>query len=179
MTFPQQTRLLAVLAVASLLSGCAVFAPYVSEFQCNRNRDFGKCTNVTGAYSEALGGDVEPSAAEDSHGSKKSKGDRPARETRAREDDAAAKANMNRYKAAEYREMAGLIDDPITPVVAPPKVLRSLVVAYATSEKTLYLPRYVYFFVSEGNFVMGDYLNVESTKSPSVMYPNGQGSELR
>ncbi len=166
----------AACSAAFLLSGCGIFAPYDSKFQCERSRDFGKCTDVQGAYSDALGGDMDAAhpIEEPNTSKKKSKKGDTEEMVRTREDDALARANFNRYKSAEYGEMANLIEKPITPVVAPPKVLRSLVVAYATPERTLYLPRYVYFFVSEGNFVMGDYLNVEKAGSGSTMYPNGQ-----
>lgn len=172
--------ILAAAAASLLLSGCSIFAPYDSEFQCERSRDYGKCTDVAGAYSDALGGEMGGHPMEEPDSAKKKKKKGEAEEPiRTREDDQLAQQSFNRYKSAEYGEMANLIEKPVTPVVAPPKVLRSLVVAYATPEKTLYLPRYVYFFVSEGSFVMGDYLNVEKPDAGGVMYPNGQFEGLR
>lgn len=169
----RRIRPLLGLSIIASLSACAVVSPYDSEFQCNRNRDFGKCTDVQGAYTDALGGSMDDKHPVEEPNGKKKKSKDDSMASHEREDNAVAQANLNRYKSAEYRELAGLIEAPVTPVVAPPKVLRSLVVAYATPEKTLYLPRYVYFFVSEGNFVVGDYLNSEKPQDASVMYPNG------
>lgn len=169
---------LALLA-SSGLSGCSLLAPFDSEFQCERSRDFGRCTDVAGAYKDALGSTIDAPSAEQSSGkAEKGKSD-SADAARTREDEALARNSVNRYKAAEYREMAGLIDQPITPVVTPPKVVRTLMVAYATPEKALFLPRYVYYFVSEGNFVMGDYLNAERPDEASTVYPNGQFNSFR
>lgn len=174
-------RMTLIAASAMAISACSLLAPFDSKFQCERNRDYGKCTDVKGAYNDALGNPEDPEHPIEEPGRKRSGRSRPEADPspRFREDDAVARANINRYKAAEYREMAGLIEQPVTPVVAPPKVLRTLVVAYATPEKTLFLPRYVYFFVSEGNFVMGDYLNAEQPQDASTLYPNGQPMSFR
>lgn len=174
--------------VVAGVSGCAVFTPYDSEFQCERSRDFGKCTNVEGAYSDALGGEapvtgpapgssVAHAQRDESYGPRDARRGVEAKPAPKAEPGAVqqpeARININRYKAAEYGELASIIEQPVTPVVAPPKTLRTLVVAYATPEKTLYLPRYVYYFVSEGEFVLGDYLNADQPDRSAVMYPNG------
>lgn len=153
-------RSLIALAASLLLGGCSVLAPYDSKFQCERSRDYGKCVDVQGAYSEALGGTVEMPKAE-------------PREAAEGQAPPAPADNFNRYKATEYGELARLIDDPVTPVVAPPKVLRTLIVAYATPERRLYMPRWVYQFVTDGDFVLGDYLNADQAQGPSTVYPNG------
>lgn len=167
--------------IAFTLSSCSLLAPFDSKFQCERSRDFGKCTDVQGAYTDALGGQVDPEHPIEEPNTAKDKKHKTESVdiARTREDDAVGRSNLNRYKAAEYAEMAGLIEKPITPVIAPPKVLRTLVVAYATPEKTLFLPRYVYYFVSEGNFVMGDYLNAERPEEGATVYPNGQPGSFR
>jgi conjugal transfer pilus assembly protein TraV len=169
------------LATSALVTGCSLFAPYDSEFQCQRNRDYGKCTDVQGAYTEALGGDATPehpvTDPKDKSGKRREHAE--GETDRSREDQVIGRAAISRYKAAEYNEMAGLIEKPVTPVVAPPKVLRTLVVAYSTSEKTLFLPRYVYFFASDANFVVGDYLNAEGASDASTVYPNGTTPAFR
>jgi len=66
--------------------------------------------------------------------------------------------------------MAGLIEAPVTPLVKAPTVLRTLVVSY-TAERTLFMPRYVYYFADEARFVMGETLN--ATGSLRTVYPNG------
>ena len=155
------------------LSACSILAPYDSEFQCERSRDFGKCTDVAGAYSEALGGEGDARQGGDSKKKSQDKARNDERAASKAADPALARANITRYKAAEYGELASIIEQPVTPIVAPPKLLRTLVVAYATPEKTLYLPRYVYYFVTDGNFVLGDYLNAEKPGGATTIYPNG------
>jgi conjugal transfer pilus assembly protein TraV len=164
---------------AFLLSGCSLFSPFDSKFQCQRSRDYGKCTNVAGAYDDAVNSDDgqgEVAHAQhqsgDDHDSGAAERHDPAEGDRGR-------TNLNRYKTDEYGAMAAIIEQPVVPVVTPPKMLRSLVVAYATAEKTLYMPRYIYYFVTDGSFVLGDYLNVEKPKDGGVMYPNGNFEGLR
>ena len=164
-------------AMALLLSGCTLFSPFDSKFQCQRSRDYGKCTNVAGAYDDALNADDgqgEVAHAQHPAGEEHDAGGGPGPVDADR-----GRANFNRYKTDEYGAMASLIEQPVVPVVTPPKMLRSLVVAYATAEKTLYMPRYIYYFVTDGSFVLGDYLNVEKPKDGGVMYPNGNFEGLR
>ena len=161
-------------AAALSLAGCSIFVPYDSEFSCPGTTDYGKCLSVEGAYSEALGGAVEADAvaSEDVAGDKAKSKEKPKSRV-AGESQALGRAAVNRYKAAEYAELAKAIESPITPMVLPPKVLRTLVIAYATGEKTLYMPRYVYFFANDGAFVLGDYLSREKAEGDRTFYPNG------
>ena len=53
----------------------------------------------------------------------------------------------NDYQEALYKELAGLLKEPITPVVAPPKVMRVLLLPYKGDANELYMLRYIYFFV--------------------------------
>lgn len=168
-------KLGALCVVASgLLAGCSIFVPFESEFSCTADRNYGKCTDVDGAYSEALGGtlDVEYVGANDV--AKRRKKDRS--EGKKSGETAASPDGLSRYKQAEYEELAKLIEAPVTPVVKPPEVLRTLVVAYATGEKTLYMPRYIFYFASDAGFVLGDYLSNEQAPTP-MLYPNSPGSQ--
>ena len=57
--------------------------------------------------------------------------------------------------------MAGLIQEPSTPVALPPKIIRALIFPYSDTGKSnvLYMPRYLYFFVEERpKWIVGDYL---------------------
>jgi len=166
-------RLSAFLSVSAVLAGCSIFAPYDSKFMCERARDYGSCQNVSEAYDSATGA-TKPGQMAFSHAktgsperskdsADKEKGDRAI---------AAEPSSRNRYKEAEYAEMAKLLEQPVTPMLVPPKELRTLVVAYATGDKAVYMPRYIYYVVSEGHFVMGDYLNAPS-KSTGMVRPNG------
>lgn len=164
----KRSLLLGAALAPLVLSGCSLFVPFDSEFMCPGTTDYGKCTDVQGAYSDALGGEL-PADEAIAKDRKRDKNDRPP-EPRSR---SVARANVNRYKAAEYAELAKVIEDPVTPLVQPPKILRTLIVAYATGEKTLYMPRYVFYFANDGTFVYGDYLNAEKPMGGQTIYPNG------
>lgn len=159
---------------AGLLAGCSIFVPFESEFSCTADRNYGKCTDVNGAYSEALGGTLDVEHVGEDDVAKHKKKDRKQGKNAA--DAPASPEGFSRYKQAEYDELAKLIEAPVTPVVKPPEVLRTLVVAYATGEKTLYMPRYIFYFASDAGFVMGDYLSNEQPPAP-MLYPNSPGSQ--
>ena len=61
------------------------------------------------------------------------------------------------YQKALYKELTGLIDSPETPVIAPSKVMRVMILPYKNGN-TLYMNRYVYFIADEPAWVLGDYL---------------------
>ena len=158
-----------VAAGAALLSGCAIFSPYDSEFMCSATDDYGRCIDVDGAYAEAIEGRKNPprhkgKAAVDDDTAQSQDDTRHAQETRA----------YSAYKDSEYRELRKLLDQPVTPLVKPPKVLRTLITAYPSNDRTLYTPRYVFFFADEGQFVIGDYLNAAPTsRDESNLQPFG------
>jgi conjugal transfer pilus assembly protein TraV len=137
-------KVLLPIALAALASGCAIFSPYDNEFMCSATDDYGQCIDVGGAYDDALAG-------------RKSRGAQSV--PKSPEAPAPDTASRSEYKAAEYRELRKLLEAPVTPLVKPPKVLRTLVMAYPSGDGTLYTPRYVFFFADEGGFVLGDYLN--------------------
>lgn len=143
-------RTLVAASLACVLSGCALFNPYDSKFMCSATDDYGRCVDVDGAYADAVAGRKNPPK----HRAKEQAEGATPDESIAQE-----AAAYSAYKDAEYREMRKLIDQPVTPLVKPPKVLRTLITAYPSSERTLYTPRYVFYFADEGQFVIGDYLN--------------------
>jgi conjugal transfer pilus assembly protein TraV len=163
-----------------VLAGCQALVPYDNEFACAKSHDYGKCMDVQSAYDEARArqsipsGPAEPGTpfqpiAPRTPG--KAAPARPAelrgelvREAYAPEDAAA------RLRDARYRELAGLIENPVTPLVRAPKVLRTLIVSYNAGD-TLYMPRYVYYFGEDAQFVLGDYL--EAAPPERTMFPNG------
>ncbi len=54
--------------------------------------------------------------------------------------------------------MQRLLDDPVTPVVVPPTAMRVLFLPYPGDDHELYMPRYVFMFVDEPKWLLGDYL---------------------
>lgn len=177
---------------ASMLAGCRTLAPYESRFMCEGSEDFGQCMNVQRAYDTAVQGEAangapraplwEYTPSRDRRARKPATPD--ARELRAPESaqplrivDASVqrtaftpREGADLYREMQYREMAGLIEAPVTPLVKAPTVLRTLVVSY-TAERTLFMPRYVYYFADEARFVMGETLNAAG--SLRTVYPNG------
>jgi conjugal transfer pilus assembly protein TraV len=69
------------------------------------------------------------------------------------------KKKKNDYQEALYKELAGLLKEPLTPIVAPPKVMRVLLLPYKGDSNELYMLRYIYFFVEEPKWILGDYLS--------------------
>ena len=158
-----------VVTLAAALSGCALFNPYDSEFMCSATDDYGRCLDVDGAYAEAVEGKKN---------TPRRKGKAPVDDDTARAQDDARQAQENSaysaYKDSEYREMRKLLEQPVTPLVRPPKVLRTLITAYPSNDRTLYTPRYVFFFADEGQFVIGDYLNtLPPADAPGHLQPFG------
>ncbi|MEO0880933.1 MAG: TraV family lipoprotein, partial [Pseudomonadota bacterium] len=64
------------------------------------------------------------------------------------------------YQQAQYDQLAALIEAPVTPMVAPAKTIRTLILPYAdkASGARLYMPRFVYSVLEQPRFVLGDYL---------------------
>lgn len=163
----------AFLAAAVLgMAGCSVM-PYQSESPCEGTSSYGKCASVSAAYNEAVTG-------ESAGPEMRKEGEDPpedAEEGKPKEDTAPEKAEEtnaaatgkeeaeDRYRAARYREIASLIEEPVTPMVRAPRAVRVLILPYPerTHGRRLYMPRYVYFLGREPSFVLGDYLTPRST----------------
>jgi conjugal transfer pilus assembly protein TraV len=107
-----------VLAFISLLSGCAIFNPYSSSFECP-HAEPGKCQSMPDAYREVVGGVSSPSPT-----SEKGRVSSPS-------------TAKNDYDAALYGKLRGLITSPASPIVAPPQVLRVLILPYQDDKKLL------------------------------------------
>lgn len=177
------------------LTGCKTLVPYESTFMCEKSRDYGKCMDVQQAYEDALGAQsgnpaqLKPGKREPELRYKGATAAKPAK--RAPTQPALGSPGPNEprllrtslqlspeelYRDREYRELAGLIEQPVTPVVKPPKVLRTLIVSYTAGE-SLYMPRYVYYFADEARFVLGDYLSPKD--EAKQVFPNGPRHDTR
>ena len=181
-------RALGALALLLSLAGCKTLVPYESTFMCEKSRDYGKCMDVQQAYEDALGsaprnpaqlkpGSREPELRYKAEtratppGTRPAIGVPPSGEPRLLRT-ALTLSPEELYRDREYRELAGLIEQPVTPVVKPPKVLRTLIVSYTAGE-SLYMPRYVYYLADEARFVLGDYLSPKD--EVRQVFPNGPG----
>lgn len=145
-------------AAAFLLSGCAtlgsVMSPYSEKFSC-KNDDHGQCIHPDKAYSDAVAGMAsksDPAVTRDKSMLGRNKGARSAGK--------ASPGAFAGYRDSVYRELQGLIDQPVTPMLKPPRSVRTLILPYADRQRPdrLYMPRYVYSVVQRPQWVVGDYL---------------------
>lgn len=158
-------------ALGVALSGCSILAPYDQTFMCEKTDDFGRCIGVQQAYDEAIGGPIDapgatpldPRPPEERNGTI---GYQPPGSPQVE-----LSVARQAYKTAEYREMQKLIEQPVTPMVAPPKVLRTLIVAYPAGTTTLFSPRFIWYFAHDGRFVIGDYLNQDAGRESGALSP--------
>jgi len=151
-------NLVILLLIALLFSGCGVFSPYNSKFQCE-SPDKGKCVSVQKAYAESLGKD-EPQRKQQK---KKAKSAKDGKEKESSETNDGQPTATDSYRESLQREMARLIDAPVTPLMLPPKVMRILVLPYP-DKSVLYMPRYIYIMTDKPRWVIGDYLLKEGKK---------------
>ncbi len=145
-------------------AGCAgVLNPYSSEFNCPKTYN-GKCVSVSEAYRESLqvrehkeeeGNDPNTceGKSEECNTGQELAGQGPSPEDNT--------AGENRYYEALYKELGGLIKEPVTPLIAPPRAMRVLFLPYKGDRDELYMFRYIYFFVDRPRWVLGDYLTEE------------------
>lgn len=145
----KRTLLCLLLATLTTLSGCSILNPYKSEFTCPQKEN-GKCVGVEKAYDESL-----------TKGKEKSEDSSPARKTSAPEKasgEGSGRKSELLYQEEVYRKLAGLLREPVTPLVAPPRVMRVLLLPYKGEGGELFMPRYVYFMAENPQWIMGGYL---------------------
>ena len=130
--------------IASLGAGCSTVGeainPYGSSFNCKMTEN-GKCITMTGAYRESL-------LAREPKDDKKRKG-------RGSEIGRSEGLEVT-YQDSLYRKLSGLLEEPETPMIAPPKVMRVLLLPYKGTDKELFMYRYAYFLVDDYSWVLGD-----------------------
>jgi len=143
-------RISSCLFVAFALCGCsAVLNPYQSSFNCPET-DKGKCVSVQKAYGESLNPLVRPESEErDCKGLDCGK-DKPTDPGTAREE--------SEYRGALFKRLSGLLNEPETPMVAPPQVMRVLLLPYKGDGGELFMPRYAYFFLDRPQWILDGYL---------------------
>jgi conjugal transfer pilus assembly protein TraV len=156
--------------------------PYSSKFSC-KNDDHGRCIEPLNAYAVAVEGTqdtlpgtidrgepVNPKADKRGRGrSWRSGGGSRRQEPQPVPSQGDPNLQLvgysqatgyEGYQQALYRELTGMIDSPETPMLTPPKTVRTLILPYSDNQATgtLYMPRFVYSIVESPRFVMGNYL---------------------
>ncbi|WP_429885537.1 TraV family lipoprotein [Geoalkalibacter halelectricus] len=126
----------------AFLSGCGWLNPYHEDFDCRARDDLGRCVDSMTAYADALYLEGFDNRAPQSSFDPALFGEY------------VDPSGRNLYQARLYRQYAELLSEPQTPVLAPPKVLRVLILPYQTREGELMMPRYVFVKVDEAQWVL-------------------------
>lgn len=124
-----------IVVIACLASGCAV-APYEETFQCPLSSNYGTCTDVSGAYADAV---AAPAMASDS--ARRTRGNFGIRSHNGRRPGARSAPNS-------YAVTAGVP----APTVVQPVMLRTWVSEYQDADGTLFAARYVFHLA--GNSIL-------------------------
>ncbi|MDY0227718.1 MAG: TraV family lipoprotein [Desulfomicrobium apsheronum] len=121
-------RTMLLLLLVLPMAGC--MNPYASKFACP-DPDNGKCVSMEDAYTESMASRLDPA--------------RPQRQ-----------ADSSEYQDALLGRIAGLLREPETPVVVPPKVMRVLMLPYEGEGNELFMLRYAYIFTEPPRWVLSD-----------------------
>lgn len=145
-------RLSGLILFVAIVSGCShVLNPYSSQFSCPHLEN-GKCVDIDEAHDESLA-----KTGVKNRDSRHTCGGKDCAGTVTRPGTAVNTANIY-YQDELHKKIAGLLEQPVTPVVAPPTVMRILMLPYKGDENELYMYRYVYLVIDGPHWVMGDYL---------------------
>lgn len=129
--------LVLIFCFAFCVAGCAsVVNPYSSDFTCPQ-MEKGKCVPIMEAYEESLKNQVI---------TVEEKKDTPAKERSSLEES---------YRDLLFERMARLLKEPKTPLLAPPKVVRVMILPYQAEQgKEFYSARYVYVVVEDPYWIL-------------------------
>lgn len=163
---------IAMALTALLASGCSLLNPYEEDYACPAAGGYGKCLNMEGAYEEAITG-------EDQGGERITRSGREPSTTRADAPGLTGAPDATAYQSYRgevYRELTQMLSDPVTPMVREAKKVRTLVLPYPGEGegRPLYMPRYVYYFADEPQWVLGSYLNDRADRSRRIDLPLGK-----
>jgi conjugal transfer pilus assembly protein TraV len=139
------------------LSGCFL-NPYESDFTCP-HVEGGKCVSVQSAYDES----VEVSRKKKSEMSLQDELDDQSKHQKGRTG-AISAGTRGGYQEALYTKLAGLLNEPATPLVAPPTVMRVLMLPYKGDGNRLFMPRYVFMFIDDPHWILDERSATEGVK---------------
>ncbi|MCS7215859.1 MAG: TraV family lipoprotein [Thermodesulfovibrio sp.] len=131
---------LSILGFVSLVGCASIMNPYHEDFTCPV-MESGKCVPIQQAYQESLSKGHILSL--DDKGNRK---DVSQPEFSPLEDV---------YKDALFLKLSQLLKDPKTPILAPPKIVRIMILPYQDATgKEFYSARYVYTIVDEPQWIL-------------------------
>ena len=166
----------ALLALPACTTLGSMMSPYSEKYSC-KNSDHGQCIHPDKAYADAVAGRPSRSDPAVTIDKKLLRGNVDT----AHPDTGFARAGgkampgypgaFGTYRDSVYRELQGLIDQPVTPMLKPSQAVRTLILPYADRQRPdrLYMPRYVYSILDKPQWVVGGYL-VEPV-APSAQVP--------
>lgn len=160
----------AVIPALVLLSGCAtmgsLMSPYSEKFDC-KNSDHGQCIHPEKAYEDAVAGVASKSDPAVTNDKKLLREQAAATKLRDRHSPATAYGS---YRDSVYRELKGLIEAPVTPMLKPARTVRTLILPYADRQRPdrLYMPRYVYSILDKPVWVVGGTLVAPPSQAESA-----------
>jgi conjugal transfer pilus assembly protein TraV len=176
--FPARALLAATVLLA--LPACttlgSIMSPYSEKYSC-KNSDHGQCIHPDKAYEDAVAGRPSRSDPAVTNDRKLLRGNAGTADPGGGPARGGGKAMpggtsaFGTYRDSVYRELQGLIDQPVTPMLKPSQAVRTLILPYADRQRPdrLYMPRYVYSILDKPQWVVGGYL-VEPV-SPSAQVP--------
>ena len=157
------------------LWGCgAILNPYKDNFSCP-DQDKGKCIKVEGAYKESLQKKKTNTLNEKENKAACEKCRKEAINNNVSEDTyctacstsetnksgnnhRTAESSETMYQRAVNKKLATMLKAPNTPLIAPPQVMRVLVLPYKGDMNELYMMRYIYLLIDDSKWVVGNYL---------------------
>ena len=143
-----------LLTVVMLLSGCGL-TPYKSKFQCPPTY-MGLCESMSDAYEDSVN-NIDPRKFDPKWQKARKKWEKKnaalvqaRKERKRREIDGEAPG----YRQSLFKELRGLIDEPETPILVPPKIGRVLILGYTGDGKIYVAPHYVYYKLDDAKWIL-------------------------
>jgi len=159
-------KILAVFLMVLGFAGCAskVMNPYSEEFTCPQ-AEKGKCVPIKQAYLESLQSSQEtllytPTPTATSQADKQKENGTSFSVQSIFPQDNFIEA-YGKYNEALLKKLQQILENPKTPVLIPPQVVRVLILPYAADRDTFYAERYAYIIVEEPQWVFHNILNRE------------------
>lgn len=142
------------------VSGCSLM-PYEENFACEKDRTFGKCVSVEGAYEEAVTGTpqgriITKDGVQDVDDAVELNNIHPSNvQAMLASEDAA----YTSYRQELYTQLRDLVSEPETPMIRKAEQNRTLILSYSPEQQKnrLYMPRYIYSIHRSAEFVLGQY----------------------
>jgi len=150
------------------LSGCVpkIMNPYGEEFTCPQT-ETGKCVPIQQAYLESLQEKKQdllymPTP---SGGGKQKEGNATSFSMQNIFPQDSFMEAYSKYNEALMKKLQQMLENPKTPVLIPPQVVRVLILPYAGDQNTFYAERYAYIIVENPQWVFYNILNMQEVQN--------------